>query len=110
MAGTRVGSTAQALNAAASVTAQVAHRDRIAQGGNLVDQDAASIGPEPGTTLTFRWYLNNVLARTETGVAGTSDTLTPAGDGTVRVEVESVRDGHTSWQALSHELELEVTP
>ncbi|AOH36885.1 hypothetical protein BGP89_11400 [Luteimonas sp. JM171] len=96
--------------AGASITAQVAHRDRLAQGANLVDQDAASIGPEPGTTLTFRWYLGGALVRTEAGVTGTSDTFTPAGSGTVRVEVEAVRDGHASWQALAHQFSFEVTP
>lgn len=104
------GQVYPAAIAAASVTAQVAHRDRIAQGAQLVDQDATSIGPEPGTTLTFRWYLNGALARTEAGVTGTSDSFTPAGNGTVRVEVEAVRDGHASWQALSHQFAFEVTP
>ncbi|GGK08499.1 hypothetical protein [Luteimonas terricola] len=87
----------------ASITAEVADRDRLLQADQLVDSDQVSIGPEPGTTKTFRWYLGGVLARTEAGVAGSSDTFIPAGAGVVRVEVECVRDGATSWQALSHE-------
>ncbi len=81
-------------------TADVAwlHRDRIASAEQLVDQSAASIGPEAGTTYTVRWYLGGVLDHTVTGVAGTTASHAPAADGLLRVEVEAVRDGLTSWQ------------
>jgi hypothetical protein len=70
----------------------------------LVDESAASVGPEAGTTYTVRYYLEGVLDEEETGITGTSGTpYTVSGNGLVRVEVESVRDGLTSWQAAGAE-------
>ena len=76
------------------------HRDRLLQADQLVDAAAAGIGPEAGTTYTVRFYLNGVLDETEPAITGTTATpYTPSGNGLVRVEVESVRDGYVSWQA-----------
>lgn len=83
-----------------------AHRDRTQQTAGLVDQDAADIGPEPGTTYTVRVYDDQgALVRTETGIAGTSytyDEATELADGgpfvTLGWQLEAVRDGWTSWQ------------
>ncbi|WP_182212438.1 hypothetical protein [Stenotrophomonas acidaminiphila] len=75
------------------------HRDRVAQADQLVDQQMASIGPEPGTTYTVRWYLSGSLVQTDSGVTGTTASYTPAADGQLRVEIESVRAGLVSWQA-----------
>lgn len=76
------------------------HRDRVLQDDQLVDEAAASIGPEAGTTYTVRYYLDDVLEETESGIAGTTATpYTLSGNGSARVEVEAVRDGLTSWQA-----------
>lgn len=93
-------------------TADVAwlHRDRIASAEQLVDQSAASIGPEAGTTYTVRWYLGGVLDHTVTGVTGTTASHAPAADGLLRVEVEAVRDGLTSWQMQVIECDYRVTP
>lgn len=92
-------------------TADVAwlHRDRIASAEQLVDQSAASIGPEAGTTYTVRWYLGGVLDHTVTGVTGTTASYAPAADGLLRVEVEAVRDGLTSWQMQVIECNYRVT-
>lgn len=79
------------------------HRDRIQQADQLVDTEAATIGPEAGTTYTVRTYIDNVLDGTQSAIAGTSATVAPSGDGTVRIEVEAVRDGITSWQANTRE-------
>lgn len=79
------------------------HRDRVQQtGGTLIDHTGADIGPEPGTTYRVRGYLNDALVHTEEDIAGTSATWTPPGDGQVRVEVHSKRDGIFSLQAPSH--------
>lgn len=88
------------------LTAEWAHRDRLLQADQLVDTDGASIGPEPGTTYTARWYLDGALVQTTAGIAGTSDSYTPppgSGGLPVRVEIEAVRDGLVSWQSLTHE-------
>ncbi len=91
--------------AGAALTVQWAHRDRLLQADQLIDTEQGSIGPEPGTTYTVRWYLAGSLMRTQAGIAGTSDTYTPpAGSGgkQMRVEVEAIRDGYRSWQILQH--------
>ncbi|MGH8053582.1 MAG: phage tail protein [Stenotrophomonas sp.] len=89
---------------AIEATADVAwaHRDRRAQVDQLVDQTLPSIGPEPGTTYTVRWYLDDVLVNTTPGITGTSASYVPAAAGQVRIEVESERDGITSLQAFKH--------
>lgn len=71
------------INAAtypATITGQLAltwaHRDRIQQTAQtLVDQNAASVGPEPGVTYTLRLYdQGGTLRRTEAGLTGTAYT------------------------------------
>lgn len=80
-----------------------AHRDRILQDDRVVDEAPESIGPEPGTTYTVRWYVDGALDDEETGLTGTASTpYTPASPGIVRVQVLAVRDGLESWQAAEH--------
>lgn len=98
----------------ASVTGDLtiawAHRDRTLQTAYLVEQSEADIGPEIGTTYTVRIYnaqSGGTLIRTYAGLTGTSQIYTVAqattDNGTkpanLRVEIESVRDSYTSWQA-----------
>ena len=74
------------------------HRDRVQQADQLVDSEMAAVGPEPGTTYTVRYYLNNTLVHTDAGLAAPNSTYTPSGAGVMRVEVESVRDDLASYQ------------
>lgn len=84
------------------------HRDRLQQTAYLVHQDEGDMGPEPGTTYTVRIMNRHcALVHSESGIAGTSwtwDVATAAamagsaGD-SVTIEIESLRDGWTSWQA-----------
>jgi hypothetical protein len=74
------------------------HRDRVQQADQLIDSEMASVGPEPGTTYTVRYFVDGALAFTDDGLATLSSTYTPAGAANVRVEVESVRDGLASLQ------------
>lgn len=85
-----------------------AHRDRVIQEDQIVSHTDPSIGPEPGTTYTFRIYsVADVLLRTEAEIVGDTWTYTAAmqaEDGapsSVRIEVESVRDGLASFQRYS---------
>ncbi len=82
------------------------HRDRVLQADQLVDDTEASIGPEPGTTYTVRWYLNGALIETQDGITGTTTTYAPAGGGQLRIELESVRDGLPSWQMHIREVSI----
>ena len=87
-----------------------AHRDRTLQTAYLVEQSEGDIGPEAGTTYTLRVYDVTgapVLKHTESGLSGTAFTYTQAarqtdfggvGPHNVRIEIESVRSGLTSWQ------------
>lgn len=77
------------------------HRDRLLQADQLIDTTQANIGPEPGTTYTVRVYLADVLNSTTPGVTATTLTPVVTGDGVVRVEIDAVRDGFTSWQPLA---------
>ena len=79
-------------------------RDRLLQADTLIDTAAAGIGPEPGTTYTLRGYENDVLMHTESGAAGFPITWVPSQSATVRIQLESVRDGLPSWQYHEHEL------
>lgn len=74
------------------------HRDRVQQANQLIDTEMATIGPEPGTTYTARYYVNGVLEHTDAGLATPSSTYTPTGAGIVRIEFEAVRDGLASYQ------------
>lgn len=86
------------------------HRDRIAQGGELVDSEAAGIGPESGTTYTLRVYLADVLADEQTGISGTTASVTAmSSNGQARLEVWAVRDGLESWQAATAEFVYRAT-
>lgn len=79
-----------------------AHRDRLLQADQLVDAAADSIGPEDGVTYTVRYYLDDVIDHTESGITGTAATPhTLSGAGVVRIEVEAERDELTSWQAAT---------
>ncbi len=79
-----------------------AHRDRVLQGDRLIEHEAGSIGPEPGTTTTVRVLnaLSGAVLHETTAIAGTSHThdLLIANDATVRVEIESRRGALSSRQ------------
>lgn len=94
----RINSQAWPSALSGALTATWAHRDRVLQADQLVDTEQTSIGPEDGVTYAVRWYLDNALVLEDDGVTDTSSSFTPAGAGTVRVEIEAVRDGAVSWQ------------
>lgn len=91
------------------VTLAWAHRDRLQQADQLVDHSMASIGPEADTTYTVRWYLDDALEHTDSGITGTAATYTYSGDGRARIELESERDGLASWQFHVREFDYTVT-
>lgn len=90
-----------------------AHRDRIVQQDQLIGHEEASVGPEAGTTYTVRVYDDTTLLRTVTGVTGTGWTYTTAMRATdgidlqVTFEIESVRDGFTSFNKYRFVVEYE---
>lgn len=58
-----------------AITTAWAHRDRITQSDQLIDTTALSIGPEAGVSYALTHYGEAGTAlRTQTGLAGTSDT------------------------------------
>lgn len=88
------------------------HRDRTQQTVEIVEQSAASIGPETSVTYTLKIYdENDTLVRTETGLTGTSYEYTEANERSdcgfgptdplntqLRFELWSVRGSYDSWQ------------
>ena len=93
-----------------------AHRDRMQQTVYLVTQSEGNIGPEAGTTYTVRIYNENLgLQKTLTGLTTTSFTYTTTDEATdsglgringrLKVEIESVRDGHVCWQKQTRSFE-----
>ena len=87
-----------------AVTVTWVHRDRILQADQLVDTEAATIGPEPGTTYNVRWYMNGVLDQTDSALAVTTASYAPTLGGLLRIEIESERDGLASWQMQVREI------
>ena len=101
----RVNTVADPAYLFGALTVTWVHRDRVLQADQLLDTEAASVGPEAGTTYTMRTYLDGTLDDTQTGITGTSATVTPSGNGRVRIEVESVRDSVTSLQMQVREFD-----
>lgn len=106
----RINDAVSLAYASGEVTLTWAHRDRLAQVDQLIDTETTSIGPEAGTTYTVRWYLDGVLEHTHDGLTGTSQAYTPSADGTLRIEIESVRDGVASHQKHVRELAYTLDP
>jgi hypothetical protein len=88
--------------AAAALTVSWAHRDRLLQEDQLLDESEPSIGPEAGTTYSISYYLDDILDAQESGISGTAATpYTLSGSGSARVEVIAQRAGLDSWQAAA---------
>jgi hypothetical protein len=77
-------------------------RDRVQQTSGVVyDHTYANIGPEAGTTYRVQGYVNGSLVHTEEPAVSGTD-WSP-GEGIVRVEVHSKRDGVYSFQPAAHD-------
>lgn len=76
------------------------HRDRLLQADQIVDALHGDIGPEPGTT--YSWRLQSLPAETlvasGSGLQGTGLILAAQPSGQYRLEVWSVVGGRQSWQ------------
>lgn len=82
------------------VTASWAHRDKTE--ANIRDwYDTASYGPEAGVTYRVAWYNHDTstLLQTTSGISGTSDTWTHAGNSyNLRAEITAQRSGVDSFE------------
>lgn len=95
----------QLLDTAVSTT--WAHRHRTQQtAGNVLNFYDGTVGPETGTTYSFRLYNHDTsnLMYTVDGVTGTSYSTfpSPTGHFNMRLEMWSVRDGYASTYKHSH--------
>lgn len=79
-----------------------AWRDRLMQADKLIDHNAGSIGPEPGTTLSAFFYLNGNLDHSEHEAVASPIVYSPSGEGNIRVELETIRDGVAAHQRFIH--------
>lgn len=93
-----------------AIAATWSHRDRVLQDDQLVDESAASVGPEVGVAYTISYYLNDVLEGTELlgGTAATPFTMSGAGSG--RIEVQAIRGLVGSWQSAVANFTYSPTP
>lgn len=90
------------------------HRDRLTQQDQLVEYEAAGVGPEAGTDYTIRVKPSSggTPLRTVTGITGTTwqyDATMQAADGSpsaVKFELEAVRDSLASWQMHTFNVNL----
>jgi len=80
------------------------HRDRVAQGTAIIAQDdATDYGPESGTTYNV-WAIDDdddSVIDSDTGISAKTwspDLDAVSGEIVLRIELESARDGYTSWQ------------
>nr|WP_236774069.1 phage tail protein [Agrobacterium tumefaciens] len=102
--GVTVNSTPAFNNVAAGSSFRIdwAHRDRKMQSDQIVSHWDASVGPEPDTTYTLRFYSSsNALIRTIAGITTNFRTFTSSDNtltGSMFVELEAVRGGLTSFQ------------
>lgn len=82
------------------VVASWTHRDRLLQADQLIDTQAGNIGPEAGTTYSFRLLRADTLTvlASQTGISGTTATLTTTYAGQIIAELWSVRGGLSSLQ------------
>lgn len=94
----RINGDADPTALSGTIVVSGVHRDRLQQADQLIDHEMAGIGPEVGTTYTVRYFLNEVLVHTDSGLNTLSSSYAPSGGGLMRVEVESVRAGLNSYQ------------
>lgn len=100
----RIGGAAYPASVTGDVVLTWAHRDRLLQADQLIDTTQGSIGPESGTTYSARLLRADTSAVlvSQTGIAGTTATLSTTYVGDVIVELWSVRDGLDSQQRWRH--------
>lgn len=97
----RIGGVAYPSNVTGPVNITWNHRNRLQQ--NLEGDESGNIGPESGVTYTARIYNNDTstLITTQTGITGTTCNIAVGGTFNMRIELESVRIGVTSYQKHS---------
>jgi hypothetical protein len=107
----RINGTAWPATSFARLAIAWAHRDRVLQGDRLIEHEAGSIGPEPGTTTTVRVLhaLSGALLHETTGITGTSHSIEVllASNAPLRIEVNSRRGVLASRQTYVRTLQCE---
>lgn len=84
-----------------------AHRSRLIQDDQIIDQTAGNIGPDAGTTYNVRIYdASNNLVATISGIPINSVSYVPTSEGTYRVELEAQQGSLVSWQHYSFTLSI----
>ncbi|MBB4819228.1 hypothetical protein HNP29_002618 [Pseudomonas alcaligenes] len=104
----KIGGAWYPATASGSAVLSWAHRDRISQADQLIDTTAGNIGPEAGTTYSARLLRvdTGVVLTSQSGITGTTVTLSASYEGAVLVELWSVRAGLESLQRHRHQLIL----
>ena len=75
------------------------HRDRLLQADQLVDTEAATIGPEPTCRYALRLLdASDALLVEKLDIAGATATVNLAYSGTVTLQLYAISDNGESWQ------------
>ena len=90
------------------------HRDRVLQADTLLGWEEASVGPEPGATVTIRMTTpdESLVLVERTGLAGSSETITiqEINSSAALVTMFTERDGLESYQAVRWLIEFPILP
>lgn len=111
----KINNVAYPTNVAGNVDLVItwSHRDRLLQTVNLIPTTSGNVGPETGVTYSL-WIrtLAGTQIATITGLTGTTHTFTQAqlgaNYGVLRLQVQAIRDGITSWQM--HDIQFTRDP
>lgn len=108
----KIGGASYPATVTGDIVVSWVHRDRLLQADQLVATTAGGIGPESGVSYSVRVLRadNSGVLASQTGVTGTTATLTLSYEGNVVVELWAVRGGLDSWQRQRHTLQRQAPP
>lgn len=96
----RIGGSYWPSSVVGDVVLAWAHRDRLSQADQLIDITMGNVGPEAGVSYSCRLLRadNSAVLASQTGITGTTATLTTAYEGQVIAELWAIRSGLESIQ------------
>jgi parallel beta-helix repeat protein len=96
----RIGTSAAPTAVSGAFSVSWTHRNRVQQADQLIDTEAASVGPEDGVRYGLAFYRvdTDALLISREDLGGDSATVTLAYTGDVRMELWAISANGESWQ------------